>query len=164
VLLRSALGGLERAPVRVFATWNDLAPRRPLPQPRNSRVVPWLSYARTMPRCDLVICHGGHGTLVRALSEGLPVIACPVAGDMYENAARLDWSGAGLRLPRRFLCARALRAATALALSDPRIHQRAAALGRWRQAADPPARAAALVERLALGETAASLPCPAGAL
>ncbi len=31
--------------------------------PPNARLVDWVSYARTMPRCDLVVCHGGHGTL-----------------------------------------------------------------------------------------------------
>ncbi len=151
VLLRAALRGLEHAPVRVIATWNDQRPQRPLPAASNAHVVPWLSYARTMPRCALVICHGGHGTLVRALSLGVPVLACPVAGDMYENAARLDWSGAGVRLPRRLLCARSLRAAVALALGNHRIHERALAFARWQQQADPPLRAALALERLAIG-------------
>jgi UDP:flavonoid glycosyltransferase YjiC (YdhE family) len=151
VLLRAALRGLARAPVRVIATWNNLTPADPLPRAANAHVVPWLSYARTMPDCSLVICHGGHGTLVRALSLGVPVLACPVAGDMYENAARLDWSGAGLRVPRRFLAPRPLRAAALLALREQRIRVRASALGRWYQQADPPAVAAGLVERLAAG-------------
>ncbi len=62
-LLRAALEGLAKEPVRVLATWN----RRPLPGPAavaaNTRLVEWLSYARTMPDCALVICHAGHGTL-----------------------------------------------------------------------------------------------------
>ncbi len=98
-LLRAALKGLADAPVRVLATWNRRLPPAPLPVPANARVVEWLSYARTMPLCDVVVCHAGHGTLARALACGCAVVACPVLGDMSENAARLDWTGAGVRLP-----------------------------------------------------------------
>ena len=56
-----------------------------------------------MPACDLVVAHGGHGTLMRALARGCPVVVCPAGGDMAENAARVDWAGLGVRLPRRFV-------------------------------------------------------------
>ncbi len=101
-LLHAALRGLADAPVRVLATYNRRLPSRPLPVPDNTTVVDWVSYARTLPHCDAIVCHAGHGTLVRALSFGVPVVACPVAGDMNENAARLVWAGAGVRLPRRY--------------------------------------------------------------
>ena len=42
---------------------------------------------------------------------GCAVVACPVAGDMNENAARVDWAGAGVRVPRRFISPRPLRLA-----------------------------------------------------
>ena len=54
--------------MRVLATWNRRLPPRPLPVPDNARVVEWVSYSRTMPHCDVVVCHAGHGTLVRALA------------------------------------------------------------------------------------------------
>jgi MGT family glycosyltransferase len=148
-LLRAALRGLARMPVRVLATWNRRLPPRALPVPRNARLVEWVSYSRTMPSCDLVICHGGHGTLVRALASGCPVVACPAIGDMNENAARVDWAGAGVRVPRRFLSPRVLRLAVERALSEPAIARRARELGDWAQMNDAGARAASLVERLA---------------
>ena len=74
--------------------------------PANAVLVPWLSYARSMPACDVVVTHGGHGTLVRALSCGCAVVVCPAGGDMAENAARADWAGVGVRLPRRLLAPR----------------------------------------------------------
>ena len=53
---------------------------------------------------------------------GCAVVACPAAGDMNENAARLDWAGAGVRLPRRFLGAHrcAWRSSARSASRDPR--------------------------------------------
>jgi UDP:flavonoid glycosyltransferase YjiC (YdhE family) len=94
-------------------------------------LVPWLSYARTMPDCDLVITHGGHGTLVRALSCGCRVVVCPAGGDMAENAARADWAGLGVRLPRRLLGPRTLRVAVERALSDAAMEARARGVAAW---------------------------------
>ncbi len=147
-LLGAALRGLADAPVRVLATWNRRLPSTPLPVPANARVVEWLSYARTMSHCDVVVCHAGHGTLARALASGCAVVACPVAGDMSENAARLDWAGAGVRLPRRFISPRPLRLAVERALDDPAIRIRARELAAWWEGNDPADTAARLVERV----------------
>jgi MGT family glycosyltransferase len=148
-LLHAALRGLADAPVRVLATYNRRLPSRPLLVPDNARVVDWVSYARTLPHCDAVVCHAGHGTLIRALSCGVPVVACPVAGDMNENAARLVWAGAGARLPRRFISPRPLRHAVIQVLSDPSIRAQAQELAGWSTTHDSGTRAATLIERLA---------------
>jgi UDP:flavonoid glycosyltransferase YjiC (YdhE family) len=148
-LLRAALEGLADAPVRVLATWNKRLPTSPLRVPRNARVVPWVSYSRTMPACDVVVCHGGHGTLVRALACGCPVVACPAVGDMNENAARLAWSGAGVRVPRRFTSPRALRLAVEQALAQPMMRARSHELQRWSQTHDAGALASRAIELLA---------------
>ncbi len=147
-MLRAALEGLADAPVRVLATWNRRLPSRALPVPENARLVPWVSYSRTMPRCDVVICHAGHGTLARALSSGCAVVACPSVGDMNENAARLDWAGAGVRLPRRFVSPRGLRLAVERTLVEPSIAARAAEIAQWAQSHDAGEAAALLVERM----------------
>jgi len=148
-MLRAALRGLADAPVRVLATYNRRLPSRSLPVPHNARVVDWVSYSRTMPHCDVVICHAGHGTLVRALASGCAVVACPAVGDMNENAARLDWAGAGVRVPRRYITPRVLRLAVERALAAPAIRARAYELAAWNSAHDAGATAARLVEELA---------------
>jgi MGT family glycosyltransferase len=148
-LLHAALRGLADAPVRVLATYNRRLPSRPLPVPNNARVVNWVSYTRTLPYCDAIVCHAGHGTLVRALSCGVPVVACPVAGDMNENAARVAWAGAGVRLPRRFISPRPLRHAVERTLSEPSIRAQAQVLAAWAATHDAGSRAATLIERLA---------------
>ncbi len=148
-LLIAALRGLKDAPVRVLATWNKRLPPTPLPVPANAKVVDWVSYSKTMPHCEVVVCHAGHGTLARALASGCAVVACPVAGDMNENAARVDWAGAGVRLPRRFITPRGLRLAVERALGEQDIRSRAHELAQWAQAHDAGDSAAALVEGLA---------------
>jgi UDP:flavonoid glycosyltransferase YjiC (YdhE family)/GrpB-like predicted nucleotidyltransferase (UPF0157 family) len=152
-LLRAALRGLADEPVRVIATWNGREPPwlGSEPLPANAVLVPWLSYARTMPACDVVITHGGHGTLVRALTQGCAVVVCPVAGDMFENAARADWAGAGVRLPRRLLGPSTLRLAVRRALADTGRRAHARAIRDWAAGHDGAATAAAEVERWAAG-------------
>ncbi|HEY1689016.1 MAG TPA: nucleotide disphospho-sugar-binding domain-containing protein [Solirubrobacteraceae bacterium] len=148
-LLNASLQALAEMPVRVVATWNRRLPPKPLPVPPNTRLVEWVSYAKTMRSCDLVVCHAGHGTVARALSYGCPVVACPVAGDMNENAARVAWAGAGVRLPRRFISPRPLRLAIEHALGDTTMRATARRFQHWTETHDPAATAAQLVERLA---------------
>ena len=101
-----------------------------------------------MPRCDAVICHAGHGTVVRALACGVPVVACPHAGDMAENAARVRWAGAGVSLPRRFQTPRGVRLALRRLLGDPAYARRAAELRDWAERNDGAALAADELERV----------------
>jgi UDP:flavonoid glycosyltransferase YjiC (YdhE family) len=147
-LLHAALRGLADAPVRVLATYNRRLPSRSLSVPDNATVVDWVSYARTLPHCDAIVCHAGHGTLVRALSFGVPVVACPVAGDMNENAARLASAGAGVRLPRRFISPRPLRHAVEQVLGEPSIRARSGELADWVTSHDAGTQASQLVEQL----------------
>jgi MGT family glycosyltransferase len=158
-LLRAALAGLADEPVRVLATWNRRPVYEPLPVPANARLVEWVSYSRTMPRCALVICHAGHGTMVRALSCGSPVVCVPHAGDMAENAARADWAGVGVRLPWRLLSPATLRLAVRRALARPSLAARARELAASAGVSDGAERAADLVEELArTGRVAAGQP------
>jgi UDP:flavonoid glycosyltransferase YjiC (YdhE family) len=148
-LLRAALEGLAREPVRILATTNRRDPGGALVVPANAKVVDWVSYARTMPKCDAVICHAGHGTLARALASGVPLVACPSEGDMAENAARVRWAGVGVSLPRRLQTPRGVRLALRRLLGDPEYAHRARGLGEWAARNDGAVLAADAVEEVA---------------
>jgi UDP:flavonoid glycosyltransferase YjiC (YdhE family) len=145
-LLRAALTGLAGEKVRVLGALNHRTPARPLPTPDNARLVDWVSYAQTMPHCQAVVCHAGHGTLARALACGVPLVACPHAGDQAENAARVRWAGLGVSLPRRFDTPRGVRLAVRRLLSDRRYAARAGAVGRCAELNDGASAAADAVE------------------
>lgn len=149
-MLRAALEGLADEPVRVLASTNRQdAERRGLPVPANARLVDWLSYSRTMPLCDAVVCHAGHGTVARALSCGVPLVACPAAGDMAENTARVAWAGVGVGLPRRLTTPRGVRLAVRRLLADRSYNDRAQAIAQWSKTHDGAAAAADELERFA---------------
>ena len=150
-LVRTALEGLADQRVRVVATTNRAQPERSIEVSDNAVLVDWLSYTQVMPRAALVICHGGHGTTVRALGAGVPVLCCPVAGDMSENGVRVAWAGAGLSLPWRLCRPAPLRWAARRILGDPGFRQRAGELAEWRRENDGARIGAELVEKFASG-------------
>ena len=148
-LVRAALQALAEEPVRVVATTNRLGSSGSQPDaPPNAVVVDWLSYSQLMPEAALVVCHGGHGTVARALGAGAPALCCPAVGDMAENSARVAWAGAGLMLPWRLTGAASLRWAARRVLADPGFAQRASEIAAWASQNDGAERGAELVEHI----------------
>jgi UDP:flavonoid glycosyltransferase YjiC (YdhE family) len=150
-MLAAALRGLAGEPVRVLAVDGGRPLPRGLAVPDNAHVVPWASYARTMPSAAVVVCHGGHGTVARALACGVPVLACPAAGDMAENGARLRWAGVGRSLLGPASGPRGIRRAVSRLLGDERARERAREIARWSAAHDGAQAAGREVERFVAG-------------
>lgn len=155
-LVRTALAALADEPVRVVATTNRVAPQRPIEVPANARLVEWLSYSQLMPTASLVVSHGGHGTVARALGAGTPVLVCPIIGDMSETAMRVAWAGTGLSLPWRLCRPTPLRWAARRLLHEPSFAAKAEQISAWSQKNEGAARGAELVENLALKKIAAA--------
>jgi UDP:flavonoid glycosyltransferase YjiC (YdhE family) len=82
------------------------------------------------PRVAAVIHHGGAGTTTAAASAGVPQLIVPHLLDQFYWAHRVEQLGLGPRgLPASLLTADILADRLDAALYDPRIHERAAALG-----------------------------------
>jgi MGT family glycosyltransferase len=148
-LVRTALKALAAEPVRVVATTNRVVPQRPIEVPGNAVLVDWLSYSQLMPAAALVISHGGHGTVARALGAGTPVLICPIIGDMSETAMRVSWAKAGLSLPWRLCRPAPLRWAARRILDERSFTAHAEEIAAWGRANDGAQRGAELVEGLA---------------
>jgi UDP:flavonoid glycosyltransferase YjiC (YdhE family) len=155
-LVRTALAALANEPVRVVATTNRVKPLRPIEVPANATLVEWLSYSQLMPAASLVVSHGGHGTVARALGAGTPVLVCPIIGDMSETAMRVAWAGAGLSLPWRLCQPMPLRWAARRLLHEPVFTAKVEEIAAWGRENDGAARGAELVERLALEKRVAA--------
>jgi len=87
--------------------------------PPNVTVTRWVRHADVLPYCSAVISHAGHGTVMKALIAGVPLIVVPLGRDQPDNAARVVHIGAGIRLPKN-ASADALRAAISQIIEDPR--------------------------------------------
>ena len=120
-LLRATLRGLAGLPVRVLAVVEPPAAGRAGRRARQ-RAPRRLALLRADDAAAATSssCHGGHGTLARALASGCAVVVVPAAGDMNESAARVDWAGVGVRVPRRLCAPGPVRLAVERALAEPR--------------------------------------------
>lgn len=67
----------------------------------NVVVVPSAPHSEILKTAAAVVTHGGHGTVIKALAAGVPVVCLPHGRDQGDNAARVVAAGAGLRLSRR---------------------------------------------------------------
>ncbi|MDQ2622476.1 MAG: glycosyl transferase, partial [Actinomycetota bacterium] len=101
---------------------------------------------------SLIICHGGHGTVARALAAGVPVLTCPAAGDMNETAARITWAEVGRSVRWSLTGPRTLKWAVAEILGNPLYRVRAGQIQTWDRQHDGPGQGARLVEELVSGK------------
>nr|WP_319491232.1 nucleotide disphospho-sugar-binding domain-containing protein [uncultured Desulfobacter sp.] len=51
-----------------------------------------------MELCDMVICHGGNGTIYQAMAHGIPVIGIPTIPDQDFNMRRVQALGVGKKI------------------------------------------------------------------
>lgn len=141
-----AMAGL---PVAGIVTLGPALRPEQVGQAPNVKVVESASHDALVPRCAAVICHGGHGTVLRPLMHGVPVICLPMGRDHADNAARVVARGAGVRLSRD-AGVWAIRRALRTVLGDQSYRRRAGAWGAAIAAtADEGLSAAAAFERLA---------------
>jgi MGT family glycosyltransferase len=96
-LLARIVAALGRLPVRALVTTGGAVTYDGDP-PDNVEVVPWVSHSEVLPRTDLVITHGGLGTIMTALAFGVPLLCVPIGRDQHANAARVGELGYGCEI------------------------------------------------------------------
>ena len=93
----------------------------------NVHLVEFVPHGAVLPHVDLLISHGGHGTVIRGLAAGVPVMVVPMGRDQPDNAVRVVQRGVGLKVSKRASPKR-FAAAVSGALADGAMRARAAAL------------------------------------
>lgn len=84
----------------LIASWGGAGP---LKAPKGVTLLPSAPHDAVMKEVSLVITHGGHGTVSRALRNSLPMLLMPMGRDQNDIALRVEARGAGLTLPPRSL-------------------------------------------------------------
>jgi UDP:flavonoid glycosyltransferase YjiC (YdhE family) len=67
-------------------------------QPAHVRVERYVPQTRVLPHCDVVVSHGGSGTVLATLALGLPQVCMPQGADQFLNAAAVASAGVGISL------------------------------------------------------------------
>lgn len=127
-LLRNVVEALADLPARALVTTGPAVAAVPASRP-GVRVVASAPHAQVLPNADVVVTHGGHGTVIKALAAGRPCLVMPLGRDQPDNAARVVAHHAGLALRRSARPARIAAAVTRL-LEDRSYAESAGELGR----------------------------------
>ena len=143
-LHETILAALRDEPVNLLiALGFDQDPARLGPLPPHVRVQPTLPQVALLPRCALLVFHGGFNSVKEALAEGVPLVIVPIAGDQPYCAKRCQALGVGRVIGPADRNAAAIRAAVRTVLGDPAYRDQARHM-RDETCALPPAAAAAL--------------------
>ena len=86
-----ALGGMD---VRGLVTTGPSFDAAGIAAPDNVTIVASAPHSAVLPRADAVITHAGHGTVIKALANGVPLLCLPVGRDQPDTAARVAACGA----------------------------------------------------------------------
>ncbi len=149
-LFQRALAGLRDLPVNLIVTvGRDIDPAELGPQPAHVHVEGYVPQALLLPHCDLVVCHGGSGSTMGALSYGLPLVLLPLGADQPLNAARCETLGVGVALDVITATPLQIRDAAVAVLGDPGYRIAARRLRDEIAALPPPDEAVARLVRLA---------------
>lgn len=127
--LSRTIRALEQLEVRALVTTGPSLDPTSFPAAPGIEVRRSAPHSQIFPHADAVVTHGGHGTVMKALAHGLPIVCVPMGRDQNDNAARIVASGAGVRLSPR-ATVRSLRKAIGRVLDDPSYREHAARISR----------------------------------
>lgn len=126
-VLQAVMDALAGLPVRTLVTLGQVAFHEVRPAP-NAVAVPSAPHDAVMREASLIVTHGGHGTVLRALRHRRPLLILPHGRDQEENAIRVTERGAGLSLPAT-AAVEGIREAARRLLEEPAFARSAARLG-----------------------------------
>jgi UDP:flavonoid glycosyltransferase YjiC (YdhE family) len=121
------------------------------PVPPNVRIETYVPQHEVLPRCQAVVCHGGSGTLVAALSLGVPVVVLPMGADQPDNADRCLDLGVGAVLDPVVADPAAIAGALRLVVEETRFAEAATRLAQEASAQPALSEVPELVALLARG-------------
>jgi UDP:flavonoid glycosyltransferase YjiC (YdhE family) len=148
-LHETILAALRDEPVNLLiAVGFDQDPARLGPLPPHVRVQPTLPQVELLPRCALLVSHGGFNSVKEALAEGVPLIIVPIAGDQPYCARRCEALGVGRVIWPAERNAAMMRAAVRTVLGDLSYRESSQHMRNEVRALPPVAAAVTALERL----------------
>lgn len=147
-VLRAIISALGDLPVRGVVTTGPTIDPAEFEAPDNVAIVRGASHGALLREAALFVTHAGHGSTLRPLMAGVPLLCLPMGRDQNDNAARVTHRGAGLTLPAD-ASSETIAAALHRLLDEPAFKTAAEALGAAIRADEASRGAAAALEALA---------------
>jgi len=148
-LAEAAITGMADLPIRVIVTVGPGHETAELSTvPSNARVEQVISHAAVLERGGLLLSHAGHGSVMKALWYGCPMVLVPWGRDQPGVAARAEALGVAVVVSRDGATAETLAGAVSRVLGDRHMRDEATRHADRLRSTDPPAVAAGLIEGL----------------
>lgn len=156
-LLTRILTGLGALPVSVLATLGrHLDPSWLGDVPPNVSLASFVPHGAVLRDADVVVSHGGSGTVIGAAAHGVPSVVLPMGADQPHNARRVEALGIGTALDPWTATAEGIADAVKGLLVDHRCADRADRLRFESERLPSAAEALSWVDDLASARGAAS--------
>lgn len=122
-LLEAALDAIAGRDLRVVATvGTDRTPEEVASLPANARIERTLSHAAVLERASVVMSHAGHGSVMKALWHGVPMVLVPWGRDQPGVAARAEALGTATVLDKNAVDAETISTAIDRCLANEQMH------------------------------------------
>ena len=145
----AVLEGLRQEPVDLVITVGpNVDPAILGEQPASVHVARYIPQHLLLPTVDLVVSHGGFGTVLAAVEHGVPMIVAPLGADQHLNAAGVERLGIGIVIDEDEVRPQRVREAVRAILGDPRYRERARRLRDVAARLPPPEAAVEVIESL----------------
>jgi MGT family glycosyltransferase len=127
-LLRRVVEALSTLPVRAVVTRGQMLDGEQLSSSTNVCVIESAPHRQILAEASLVVSHCGHGTTMKTLAAGVPMVCIPMGRDQNDTAARVVFHRAGVRLPP-VASSKQIRKAVQRVLDEPSFRASAARVG-----------------------------------
>ena len=119
-IYRISIEAVKDLPINVLlTTGRDYPVDLPEVLPANVMVREWASQTDVLARADLLIFHGGSGSMQGALVAGVPMVVTPMFADQHDNAYRIEEAGIGRSVST--LSSHSISSTIERVLSDPKF-------------------------------------------
>jgi MGT family glycosyltransferase len=135
-LLKRLLLAVAELPVRALFTLGPSISADLLDPPANAVLRQTVPHAEVMPYASVAVTHSGHGTVMAALTAGVPLVCVPGIGDQFAVAARVVHHGCGVAVDHEADTAQ-LAAAIRQVLENPEARRGAERMASAIAATDP---------------------------
>ena len=122
--LQRVIDAVATLPIRGIVTAGPALDPTSLYARANTIIESAAPHSEVLTQASVVVTHGGHGTVVRALAAGVPLVVMPHGRDQADNAVRVTTRNAGVSINRNAQPA-TIAAAVRRILDDPRYRQAA---------------------------------------
>ena len=124
-LLQRIAQSLGPLPVRGLITTGLAVDPQQIHAPPNVEVVQAAPHRQVLAEASVVVTHAGHGTVLKALAAGVPLVCIPMGRDQKDNTVRMLRIGSGVRISKKATPHQMASAVTEI-LENPKLRIRSA--------------------------------------